>query len=151
MASRRRERGPTLPRRFTIHAPGLKIRVRQQVLDAPDGWASLGCVGPSGKGSAELLIHERQSETSKHVTLLHELLHVVEGTLIGNGTISRPPPHIYVEYAAVLLVRFLTSAGVWRGVTARQARDYFDRFIEEERKNEKAKAARRKKRAAGRR
>lgn len=78
-------------------------------------------------GAREILINAAASPVQKHLTLLHELIHVAEEKLVQGKVLSRRSGERRVGHLATTLFGILAISGLWRPLRPGEAARFYAR------------------------
>lgn len=81
-------------------------------------------LGACDERTGTITIRPDQPTVGKHVVLLHELLHLVDGSLVGNGLQPRRVSHDWIRMASPNLLFLLVAAGIWQGITVEEVIEF---------------------------
>jgi hypothetical protein len=119
----------------------LRITALGDPITIREGRVPGGGLGACHTGTGEILIDPDQPEVGKHVTLLHELLHLVDEQMRRCGITRRRIDHRWVESAAPNLLALLVFAGLYRGVSTKDLAAFMAKHMRAENPPRARKAA----------
>jgi hypothetical protein len=103
---------------------------------------------PTGRGygywderTGVICIDPNQPIPEQWIILFHELLHVIESSLVQSGIINRRVNHDFITNAAPLLFGTLAMSGLIEGISSQEAKRMVRRWIKEEEDEASAGAA----------
>ena len=73
-----------------------------------------GALGYYDEKKFEIVIKRNQPEAAKHITLVHEIIHVIETALLNEGIIKKRINHQFITQLAGLLVATLVLSNLWK-------------------------------------
>jgi len=73
-----------------------------------------GTLGYYDEKKFEIVIKRNQSETSKNIILVHEIIHVIETAFLNEGMIKKRINHEFITNLAGLLVSILVLSNLWK-------------------------------------
>jgi hypothetical protein len=85
-----------------------------------EGETEPGTLGYFDRDAQEIVIRPDQPKAGKHIVLLHEMLHAAIHYRFGDDKGEPMDEENLVEAISLPLLGMLVSAGLWRGVTARE-------------------------------
>jgi hypothetical protein len=104
-----------MKRKIVIEALGDTITIEQKKTDS---------IGHTD--GLNIVIDPDQPKVGKHVTLIHELLHVVDDQMIGIGYTKRRISHHWIKGAAINLLALLVYSGVYKGVSEKEFAEFIN-------------------------
>lgn len=76
-----------------------------------------GMLGYFDPVALKIAIKKDQDWVEKNTTLLHELIHLVDYSLVRSGFTKRLIPHNWINHACKNLLYVLVMGGVWQGIS----------------------------------
>lgn len=95
----------------------ITITERDLPADGPRGWFD--------ERTLEIVIDQNLPKPAKYQVLFHELLHLVDTTLIHHGITKRRINHGFIHHGSSQLTMMLAACGLLNGLSAEEARAFF--------------------------